>query len=59
MPYARRKRPQALCRLCKRPLYSRSELPEDISAMCTECAIEYPGEAGLVFSRAATSRVSA
>lgn len=55
MPYAR-KRQQARCRMCLAILYSRSPLPDTISALCTECAIINPGEAGLVFSRAQVLR---
>jgi hypothetical protein len=60
MPYARRK-PQAQprCRMCQAILCSHSPLPADICALCTECCIEYPGEAGVVFSRAQTLRAVA
>jgi hypothetical protein len=59
MPY-RKPKPQAQCRcrVCRHPLYSRTEIPAETSALCTECAIANPGEAGVVFKRAAT-RVTA
>jgi hypothetical protein len=54
MPYARKLRPTCRCRICQHPLYSRTEIPAEVSAMCTECAIANPGEGGVVFSRTLT-----
>jgi hypothetical protein len=59
MTYTRKPVQQARCRLCQAVLYSRTPLPPDISALCTECAIDNSGEAGVVFNRAGTSRVPA
>lgn len=58
--YARTiKRQPCLCRLCYHPLYSRTEIPEGTSAMCTECAIANRDEAGVVFNRTLTRMVLA
>jgi hypothetical protein len=59
MPYRKLQPVQCRCRMCQAILYSRSPLPDTISALCTECCIEYPGEAGVVFSRAQTLRAVA
>ena len=59
MTYARRQRPQARCRICKHPLYSRSELPDTIDAMCFPCLADHPAYKGLVFQRVEAVRWAA
>jgi hypothetical protein len=53
MTYARKPKPKPKpkpkCRMCKAVLYSRTELPGEISALCIPCSIAHPGEAGPIF----------
>lgn len=58
--YARSKlRPAPKCCLCRSPLYSRSELPTDLEALCFVCLSDWTDYKGVVLKRIADARVAA